>query len=76
MRRRQAANSTLTRCGIKPSLEGIGHQPLDGLAASLAVAKRQVVHVHPDELVGPLAIETATELLGVLAPPPSGATSA
>src|SRR5215210_5369549 len=35
----------------QPGFERLGHQLLDCLAPPFAVAKRQVVHIHSDELV-------------------------
>src|SRR5436190_22077683 len=52
--------------GDEALLEGLGHQALDGLAPALAVAERQVVHVHADELVGLFLVEAAPELLRVV----------
>src|SRR5205085_2928129 len=46
-------------------LEGVRHQPLQAAASALAVRKREIVHVHADELVGPLFVEATAELLRV-----------
>ena len=47
-------------------VERVGHQPLEALAAALAVRQRQVVDVHADEGVGARAVEAAAELQRVL----------
>src|SRR4051812_35545891 len=52
--------------GDEPFLERLGHQPLDPFPSALAVAERQVVHVHADERVGARLVEPAPELLRIL----------
>src|SRR5215218_10342002 len=52
--------------GNEPLVERLGHQPLDSFASALAVAERQVVHVHADERVGARLVEAAPELLRIL----------
>src|SRR4051812_40704471 len=52
--------------GNEALLERLGHQPLDSFSSALAVAERQVVHVHADKRVGARLVETAPELLRIL----------
>src|SRR5688572_5974684 len=47
-------------------LERFRHQAFDCGPAAVTVAECQIVHVHADELVGLLAIESSPELLRVL----------
>src|SRR5262245_2402443 len=46
-------------------LERLGEEALKGRAATNAIVERELIDVHPDKRVGVLAVESASELLGV-----------
>src|SRR5678815_2499756 len=52
--------------GHETLVEGLCEEAVERRSAAASIVERELIHVHPDESVGVLPVESAAELLGVV----------